>query len=154
MRVIFPLITAIGFQFDKMEWLHRVAFDNAALNISAFAVEGFIDKILRRKATTSPVAMKHFQRGLELLRHRIMGDDDEAKVSDGTIAVVVKLASTAHFEGDYAAGRKHMEGLRRMVDLRGGVDALQENWIIVELIRYVLFAEVLLILSLVDVIWD
>ncbi|KAK7402567.1 hypothetical protein QQX98_011672 [Neonectria punicea] len=57
------------------------------------------------------------------------------KVSDSTIGVVVKLASAAHFNGDYQIAKRHMEGLRKMVDLRGGMDALKGKQFFVEVLR-------------------
>lgn len=138
MRVIFPLLTAIGFQFDTREWLHRVTVDPAALHISAYAIETFKSRVLRREQELQdPSPMVHFQKGIELLQERLQGDDNASKISDGTIATVVKLAGSAHFDGDYETARKHMQGLRRMVDLRGGMDAFKGDWILVELTRYV-----------------
>lgn len=136
MRVMFPLIMAIGFEADNKEWLYLIGLDAAALHISAFAVEGFIDRILRRQENSiNLAAMLHFQKGLRLLRERLLGEDDETKVSDSTIGVVLKLASAAHFNGDYQASKQHMEGLRKMVDLRGGLDVFKGKHLLVEMLR-------------------
>jgi hypothetical protein len=136
MRIIFPLITAIGLQADKNEWLHLVRLDAAALHISAFAVEGFIERVLRQQEnSTSLVAMLHFQKGLQLFRARLLGEDKEAKLSDSTIGVVLKLATAAHLIGDYRASKQHMEGLRKMVDLRGGLDVFKGKHPLVEMLR-------------------
>jgi hypothetical protein len=136
MRIIFPLITAIGFQADNNEWLHLIRLDAAALHISAFAVEGFIERILRRQENSISLgAMLHFQKGLQLFRERLLGEDDEAKLSDSTIGVVLKLATAAHFIGDYRASKQHMEGLRKMVDLRGGLDVFKDKHLLVEMLR-------------------
>jgi hypothetical protein len=136
MRVIFPLVVAIGFQADNTEPLYTL--DAAVLHITAFAVEGFIDRILRgqkSKAKTNPTAMLHFQKGLRILRERLLGQDDEIKISNSTISVVLKLASTAHFEGEYQAAKQHMEGLRQMVDLRGGLNAFKGSKLLMEMAR-------------------
>jgi len=136
MKVIYPLIVAIGFQADNKESLYRLQSDAAALHITAFAVEGFIDRILRRQENSiNPAAMLHFQKGLSILRERLLGNDDEMKVSDSTISVVLKLASTAHFDGNYQASKQHMKGLRQMVDLRGGLDVFNGNSLIMEILR-------------------
>jgi hypothetical protein len=136
MKVIFPLMVAIGFQADNKESLYPIVLDAAALHITAFAVEGFIDRVLRRQENgINPAAMLHFQRGLRLLRERLLGEDDEIKISDSTIGVVLKLASAAHFDGDYQASKQHMEGLRKMVDLRGGLDVFKGNRLQMEMLR-------------------
>lgn len=136
MRVMFPLMVAIGFQAEDKEFCAPVPFDLAALHIAAFAVYGFIDRILRRQERlTNPAAMLHFQKGVKLLRERLVGPDDDIKLSDSTIGVVLKLASHAHFEGDSQTAKQHMDGLRKMVDLRGGLDAFKRNMHLVEMLR-------------------
>ncbi|KAJ8097215.1 hypothetical protein POJ06DRAFT_228601 [Lipomyces tetrasporus] len=134
-RVIFPLITGIGFQVDN-KGLYLIGPDAAGLHITAFAMEGFIDRILRHQENSiNPAAMLHFQKGLRLLRERLSGEDDETKISDSTIGVVLKLASAAHFNGDYQTSKQHMEGIRKMVDLRGGLDVFKGKHLLVEMLR-------------------
>lgn len=86
-------------------------------------MEVFVDSVLRpqEKNNANPAAMLHFHKGMRLLQERLLGEDDDTKISDSTTSVVVKLASAAHFNGNHEAARKHMEGLRKMVDLRGGL---------------------------------
>lgn len=136
MRIIFPLMAAIGFHPDNGGSLYPISFDAAALHINAFAVEEFIDRILRRQANRlNTAAMLHFQKGLRLLRERLSGDDDRPKLSNSTIGVVLKLASAAHFDGDSQASHEHMKGLRKMVDLRGGLDVFKGSTLLVEMLR-------------------
>jgi hypothetical protein len=136
MKVVYPLMVGIGFQSDKNEGLYPIILDAAALHITAFAVEGFFDRVLRRhKKSTNPAAMLHFQKGLTLLRERLLGEDDEAKISDTTIGVVLKLAGTAHFDGNDHDSKQHIEGLRKMVDLRGGLDGFKGNKLFNEMLR-------------------
>lgn len=101
----------------------------------AFAVQGFIDRVLRRQGNLNPVAILHFQKGLRLLRERLLGDDDQTKISDSTMSVVLKLASVAQFDGDYETSKQHMEGLRKMVDLRGGLDVFEGTPLLLEMLR-------------------
>lgn len=99
-------------------------------------MDGFVDRVLRRQENSrNLVAMLHFQKGLMILRERLLGDNDEAKVSDSTMGVVMKLASVAHFNGDYQASKHHMEGLRQMVDLRGGLGVFRGTQLLVEILR-------------------
>jgi hypothetical protein len=136
MSVMFPLMAVMGFQADNRERLYPLTSDAIALHITAFSVEGFINKVLRHQEDAiNLVAMLHFHKALRLLRHRLLGDNDEIKVSDSTMGVVLKLASTAHFEGDFEASRQHMEGLRRMVDLRGSLNAFRGRIFLTEMLR-------------------
>ncbi|KAF3056652.1 hypothetical protein GL218_06462 [Daldinia childiae] len=134
-KVIFPLRAAISFEGDDEGWRSPFGRDAVALHVMAFAVQGFIDRVLHRQGNLNPVAILHFQKGLRLLRERLLGDDDETKISDSTMSVVLKLASVAHFDGDYETSRQHMEGLRKMVDLRGGLDIFKGTPLLLEMLR-------------------
>lgn len=99
MRVIFPLLTEIGFHPDNNAWI--------------------------------------YQKGLKILRERLLRDNDDAKISDGTISTVLKLAGAAQFDGNGETAKYHMQGLRRMVDLRGGLDVFEDKpKLLVEILRY------------------
>lgn len=136
MRITFPLLMAIGLDADNKDFVYLLGLDAAALHITAFAMDGFVDRVLRRQENSrNLVAMLHFQKGLMILRERLLGDNDEAKVSDSTMGVVMKLASVAHFNGDYQASKHHMEGLRQMVDLRGGLGVFRGTQLLVEILR-------------------
>ncbi|XDG09185.1 hypothetical protein ABKA04_008800 [Annulohypoxylon sp. FPYF3050] len=138
MRIIFPLLTEIGFHPDNNAWLYPMGRDTAALHINAFAVQSFIDRVLRQQPdeTVNPVATLHHQKGLKILRERLLGDDDHAKISDDTISTVLKLAGAAQFDGDGETAKHHMQGLRRMVDLRGGLDVFEDKpKLLVEILR-------------------
>ena len=136
MRVMFPLKVAIGLQVEHRERLFPMAQDSVALHISAFAIEAFMDRILHRQEDiTNPGAIVHLQKGLRLLRERLMGEDEESKISNSTMAVVLKLASAAHFDEDGETSKQHIEGLRRMVDLRGGLEVFKGHDILVEILR-------------------
>ena len=140
MRIIFPIAMAIGFQANDREWFDIVRSDAAALHISSFAIQSFIDRVLRhQEQCESPAAMTHFQKGVSLLRERLLGDDEATKVSDATIGVVLKLASAALFNGHYEDAKQHIAGLWKMVDLRGGLDAFQGKYLLVEMLRSVVF---------------
>ncbi|KAJ9609428.1 hypothetical protein H2200_005755 [Cladophialophora chaetospira] len=135
-RILFPLLTAIGFRTDTTCSLGPIDTDAAVLHITAFAVDGFIERILRQQGnSTSPTAMLHLQKGTRMLRKRLMLGDDPMILSDSTMSAIVKLADTSHFDGDGEAAKQHMRGLRRLVDLRGGMDALGGTRALVEVLR-------------------
>ena len=128
MRILFPLITSISFEADVKPWLDPAAFasDPLTLHIDAFAFQNFVDRVLRGQPKTenSPLAIRHLQKSLTLLRQTLIGDNDERRIADTTIGAVLKLATAALFYGDFKTARQHMQGLGRMVQLRGGLQAL------------------------------
>ncbi|KAK3670002.1 hypothetical protein LTR78_010101 [Recurvomyces mirabilis] len=134
-KIVYPLMTAAGNQVDNHGWLHLCMTDAAALHITAFSIECFIDVCLHQREQANPAAMVHFQKGLSLLNERLAGGDEELKTTDASIGVVLKLAASAHFAGDRQAERQHMIGVRKMVDLRGGLDAFRNNPLLFEMLR-------------------
>jgi len=139
MRIMFPLLTEMGFQPEGKAWHYPIGRDAAAFHINAFAVQSFIDRVLRRQSEdmVNPVATLHHQKGLKLIRERLDGDDEEAKISDATIGVVLKLAGAAQFGGYVEIAQQHMHGLWEMTNLRGGLRVFQDNpKLLVEIWRY------------------
>ncbi|OTB07723.1 hypothetical protein M426DRAFT_266956 [Hypoxylon sp. CI-4A] len=135
-RIVSPLKAVIGFEAEVAKLNSPFGRDAAALHVLAFAVQGFVDRVLRRQeGSINPVAILHLQKGLRLLRERLLGMDDETKISDSTMSIVLKLASVAHFDGDYQTSRHHMEGLRKIVDLRGGLGVFGGTMLLVEMMK-------------------
>ena len=136
MRIMYPLIMSIGFNVDERQWLRQVANDVAALHITAFAIEAFIDKVLRQdKATTNPAAMLHMKKGLELLGKRLIHQDESASISNMTIGTILKLAGASHFHGYHDETKHHLEGIQRIVGLRGGLQVFNGSFLQTEILR-------------------
>lgn len=62
---------------------------------------------------------------MDLLRQRL--NDPSLSIADTTIFVVVLLVMASTLLGDEDTAKKHMDGLYRMVMLRGGLGALEED---------------------------
>jgi hypothetical protein len=103
-----------------------------------FTSQYYFDAILPPKS--SPVNQRtllHFLKTLRLLRERFAHDDDQTKLSNTTVAAVMAIAGHAHWTGDSTSAKHHMEGLYRMVSLRGGVATLRDNpKLLIEILRY------------------
>lgn len=94
-----------------------------------------MDRILCRRESSSLASMLHFGRGVGLLRKRLVESGDEMMVSDTTMGTVLKLASAALVNGDAVAAGRHMVGLRRMVDVRGGLVFFRGKYLMMEMLR-------------------
>lgn len=68
--------------------------------------------------------MHHLSHAFRLVNERLSGKD---AVSDTTIAVVVIMSQYQRLQGQYRQGLVHLEGLQRMVELRGGISQLTTN---------------------------
>ncbi|EXJ76665.1 uncharacterized protein A1O5_01173 [Cladophialophora psammophila CBS 110553] len=135
-RALFPLVMVTGFSHKDMAWFDPLKFDAAYLHVTVFAAEVFMDKLLGREyPTTNQDATVHFLKGVQILRKRLLLGDENTKPSDSTIAVVLTLAVSAFFMGEDGAFKHHMVGLRKMVNLRGGIAAFRGSKLLTEMFR-------------------
>ncbi|KIW61931.1 hypothetical protein, variant [Exophiala xenobiotica] len=135
-RALFPLVMVTGFSNKDMEWLDPLKFDAAYLHVTVFAAEVFMDRVLgRRYPNANQDATVHFLKGVHILRKRLLRGVENTKPSNPTIAVVLTLAVSALFMGEDETFKHHMMGLRRMVNLRGGIAAFQGNKLLTEIFR-------------------
>ncbi|KAI2465474.1 hypothetical protein F4781DRAFT_424738 [Annulohypoxylon bovei var. microspora] len=138
-KTLLPLESCINFSPKKLAWMEALTVDAAYLHAMAFSAQGYFD--LRRgrapshsTATTDP----HIVKTLRLLRERLetAGRGDTMQFLSGTASIVLCLAFHAHLTGDFHAARHHIAGLRRIVDLAGGLAALKDNEkVIVDILR-------------------
>lgn len=70
----------------------------------------------------------HLAKTLAILQQSL--NDGTEATSNETMAVVTSLAMAAFILGDIETARKHMDGLSRMVTLRGGFKALGKGALI------------------------
>lgn len=89
-------------------------------SLRAFTDGGLHNQLSRR-------ACLHYAITLQLLQARLNEFDQTAATSDATIMVVFLLASAAELMGDYATVGSHIKGLEKIVNLRGGVQALNTH---------------------------
>ncbi|CAH0043372.1 unnamed protein product [Clonostachys solani] len=134
--IIFPLLNVVGLRVDQEKRLYPIQGDAAALHISVYAVEDFINKVLLYNRSPSYNAMIHYHKGLRILRERLLGDDEKAKVADSTLGAILKLVSAAQFCGDTQTAVQHMRGVHRIVDIRGGLNVFDGTEIQFETCRY------------------
>lgn len=137
-RTLFPLETCFLFEKKRSTWLEPLAFDAAFLHAMIFTTQDYYDSILRSKTyTASRKTLPHYLKTVQILRERLLRENDHERLSTSTISAVLALAAHAHFVGDSESAKHHMEGLRRIISLRGGVTSFRENAkLLVEILRY------------------
>ena len=77
----------------------------------------------------------HFLKTVQLLRKKLSLGDEDAQISDPTIFVVVNLAIHARISGEDRSAKHHMEGIRKIIDLRGGLENVTQTKLVLELLR-------------------
>lgn len=73
---------------------------------------------------SSPEELHLLSQAYAHIKQRLQGPD---ALSDSTIAIVVAFAHQEQIRGGRSRAQVHLEGVRRMVQLRGGIGALEGN---------------------------
>ena len=137
-QILFCLESCILFERRAEEWIAPMAVDSAYLHSRIFSSQYFFDAILPRKpSNSSALTSSHYLKTIRLLRNRLENDSDQVRLSNTTAAAVLSLACHAHIAGDSKSAKHHLDGLRRIVNLRGGIATFRENSkLLVEILRY------------------
>lgn len=108
--------------FEDSTYLHFILFFSSAVN----------DAFLRR--SFGKTTYYHMGRTINSLSEKVA----RAELDDSTIAVVSSLVIVTALFTDYKAAKAHVAGLKRIVQLRGGLDAFRHNLsLYIKLARYV-----------------
>lgn len=102
-------------------WVQALQLDKAATH-AFIAMIAAMHNSLARWADTSTIDFHRFQ-AVKSINERLNleGKDDSKPISDGLVVAVSLLVNIETFIGSLSAAAAHMSGLKRMVDLRGGI---------------------------------
>ncbi|KAI0886202.1 uncharacterized protein GGS22DRAFT_125714 [Annulohypoxylon maeteangense] len=102
-------------------WVQALQLDKAATH-AFIAMIAAMHNSLAVWADTSTIDFHRFQ-AVKSINERLNleGKDDSKPISDGLVVAVALLVNIEAFIGSLAAAAAHMSGLKRMVDLRGGI---------------------------------
>lgn len=117
---LYPKEICLRVENTESPWAGYLTTDPAYLNAILFAEESYGNILLRRDQ--SNIAQHYLVKTLQLLRERISCPSSPLAVSDPTIMAVVVLALASEALGDSPTLTNHLEGLMRMINLRGGFD--------------------------------
>ncbi|KAL3489224.1 hypothetical protein BJX62DRAFT_209763 [Aspergillus germanicus] len=101
-------------------WIRGAITDPALFHATLYAGASHFD--LSRGERQSSITLYHQAEAIRLINERL--SDPESAVDDRTLIAVTPLALFADLNGDRAAADIHREGLRKLVQLRGGLDRL------------------------------
>ncbi|EXJ86575.1 hypothetical protein A1O3_03528 [Capronia epimyces CBS 606.96] len=125
-QTFFPLERCFDFNVKDRSMFEPLTFDPAYLHAVIFGAQAYLDLVSCRSSPRSSVQML---KTIQLLRARLSLSDgnEQTSVSDPTILVVLTLAHVAHLTGDDVTAEQHLEGLCKMIHLRGGIAAFQNT---------------------------
>ncbi|KAL4754724.1 hypothetical protein BDW72DRAFT_117553 [Aspergillus terricola var. indicus] len=96
-------------------WVRYLFLDEAYFHCSV-ATSILCSKSLVRETAQG---MYHIARTYRIVQERLMSEEEAT--SDMTIAVLVVMSQYERLQSQYARGYVHVRGLRRMIELRGGI---------------------------------
>ncbi|KAK4153794.1 hypothetical protein C8A00DRAFT_43359 [Chaetomidium leptoderma] len=120
-------IAVDGSQDDKLFCFANLTHRPGILHSTLFAAQAFHD--LTRGLPFGAVARLHLAKAFNHLQKSL--DDKREAVELSTMAVVVSLAMAAVITGDLETAAKHMDGLQKIVELRGGSQSWRSSSMII-----------------------
>ncbi|KUJ13371.1 uncharacterized protein LY89DRAFT_721396 [Mollisia scopiformis] len=100
-------------------WFHQALEDQLLLEATLHNAAVHLDGLYKRQASTQ--ALRHKANTIRLVNECLKSPDG---VSDSIIGAVVLMAWTANYNGNLPEMQLHLDGLARMVRIRGGLKTL------------------------------
>ena len=117
--------TARLFSREEAWWKEPLEGDMVALHFIVCLAKGFQSH--GRGRYDDQDALHHYVKTLALLQRRVANPQDKRHTSDKTLDVVIGLAAMSSFKDETTMATKHLEGLYKMVALRGGIRTLDRK---------------------------
>lgn len=127
-KAFFPLESCFDFTVRNTALFDPLTSDPAYLHAVIFGTQAYIDLASgrRKRSDVAQSPSEHRLKTIQLLRERISAENEPSSISDPTILIVLTLTQVAHLTGDYVIACHHMQGLAKIVKLRGGIDAFRD----------------------------
>lgn len=134
-QMFFPLVQCFDFKVIERSMFDPLTYDTGYLNAVIFGAQAYMDMFWGRSRKGS---LRQMLKTIQLLRTRLSISDGNTPISDPTILIVLTLAHIAHLSGEYITAEQHLQGLHKIITLRGGIAAFQNNpKLLTELLRLV-----------------
>lgn len=103
-------------------WFHGTQIDLACLDSVLFTTTIFYDTLTGQNSESTKY---HSYRAIRELNKQLA--DSETALSDTTTTVFMAMALIAACSGDLESAHIHIAGLKRIIDLRGGITAYRSR---------------------------
>jgi hypothetical protein len=134
--LLFPLGSCILFDKNDRSWFQPLFFDALYLHSIAFSAHTYLQFLFsRRSPERAREAEIHFAKTVSLLRKRLLAQSEKA-VSDVTIMVVLSLSTIAIMNQNFRSAEHHLQGLRKLITLKGGLVSLTRPKFVIETFRH------------------
>ncbi|KAK0734720.1 hypothetical protein B0T26DRAFT_737273 [Lasiosphaeria miniovina] len=123
---LFPSQFCDKFDIVQSVWVNCMVDEasNHADFHSTLAISASYLNFFQRRTKTSSKDLQHVSKAYALVNRKLSGPDS---LSDGAIAAVASLAIYQQIHHQFSTGRVHLDGLWRMIELRGGIARLMRE---------------------------
>ncbi|KAK1979064.1 hypothetical protein LZ30DRAFT_751698 [Colletotrichum cereale] len=121
-ETMYPVEWCLRFDDSKTPWFYWLLSDAAFLHSILFTVCLLHDSV---GGKTSNRTSFHVWKTLNLLNRNI--SDKNLALADSTIATVVSMCMVSEVFGHRDSAAAHVSGMRRIVELRGGIESFRHN---------------------------
>ncbi|WDK21969.1 hypothetical protein CGRA01v4_13259 [Colletotrichum graminicola] len=121
-ETMYPVEWCLRFDDSKTPWFYWLFSDAAFMHSILFTVCLLHDSI---RGETSKRTSFHVWKALNLLNRNI--SDESLALADSTIATVVSMCMVSEVFGHRDSAAAHVRGMRRIVQLRGGIERFRHN---------------------------
>ncbi|KAF2180089.1 hypothetical protein K469DRAFT_753593 [Zopfia rhizophila CBS 207.26] len=115
---VYPHKYCTPFEPEQTLWLHYMTVDTAYFHCTLSVMAAGNDFYLEQPGP-SPFALTHLSETFQLVTAKLSGPE---ALSDMTVTLVYGLVIYSQLRGENERWRIHMDGLHRLVELRGGLD--------------------------------
>lgn len=127
---MFVLHAQVDFTHDPQGWSEALATDPAYLHGIISISHSYLYSLSGSEITSvhgsQPIGY-YLSSCLRVLRERLAIEDDSLKLADSTMMAILCLALHANRARQHETSRQHLEGLRKIIELRGGLRSMREN---------------------------
>jgi len=132
---MFPFHRFADVEKENKHWVEDLSSDPAYFQAVSYCAQTYFDII--RSKTFRAVALMHIDRSIVSLQHRIT--QKSLATTDSTIFLIIALILVAKLLGDLESARKHLRGLRELLQFRGGITALSKKLLRFKCCRFAIF---------------
>ncbi|KAH7144929.1 hypothetical protein DER46DRAFT_85531 [Fusarium sp. MPI-SDFR-AT-0072] len=135
--LVYPFQLGFSLEKDKVKWLEIMFHDKGSYDCSLALIQAS-NEIYLGIGYNCTNSLNCISQTLDQLKVRL---NSKEALSDHTMSIVMALINQEQAAEHYAAAETHMAGLKKIVDLRGGLENIEDGIIAVKICRTdILFA--------------
>ncbi|RDW63205.1 uncharacterized protein DSM5745_10316 [Aspergillus mulundensis] len=115
----------------RTSWVQGALSDPCLFHATLYAGSSYLD--IQQGHRPSAITVHHRSEAIRHLNERLSNLD--SALDDRTLIAITPLAMFAGLNGDRTAGDAHRDGLRKLVEMRGGLDKLGYNGLVAAVIQ-------------------